>query len=49
MSVRIKGTVNLQEVDANGNAYVNLPLTDIQAGFASMLAENDAGTVTGSR
>lgn len=49
MSVRIKGTTNLQEVDANSNALVNLPLTDTQAGFASMLAENDAGTVTGAR
>jgi hypothetical protein len=49
MAVRIKGTTNLQEVDVNGNAYVNLPKTDIQAGFSSMLAENDAGTVTGAR
>jgi hypothetical protein len=49
MSVRIKGTTNLQEVDANGAAYVNTPMTDVQAGFTSMLAENDAGTVTGNR
>jgi hypothetical protein len=49
MAVRIKGTTNLQEVDVNGNAHVNGPLVDVQAGFQSMLAENDAGTVTGSR
>ena len=49
MSVRIKGTTNLQEVDANGNAYINAPLVEQQAGFLSIQAENDAGTVTGSR
>jgi hypothetical protein len=49
MAVQLKGTTNLQEIDANGNAYVNLPKTEIQAGFASILAENDAGTVTGTR
>jgi hypothetical protein len=49
MAIRVKGTTNLQEVDINGNAHVNGPLTDVQAGFQSMLAENDAGTVTGSR
>lgn len=49
MSVRIKGTTNLQEVDTNGNAYVNTPLVNTQAGFATMLAENDSGSVTGSR
>lgn len=46
MSVRIKGSVNLQEVDVLGNAYVNLPTTETDAGFASMTAENDAGDVT---
>ena len=49
MSVRIKGTTNLQEVDANGNAYVNGPMTEVQAGFMTIQAENDAGNVTGSR
>jgi hypothetical protein len=49
MSVRIKGTINLQEVDANGNALVNLPLEGTQAGFSTMIAQNDAGDVTGTR
>ena len=49
MSVRIKGTTNLLEVDVNGNANVNLPLTDLQAGFGAMLSEVDAGTITTNR
>lgn len=49
MSVRIKGTTNLQEVDANGNAYINGPMVEEQAGFMTIQAENDSGTVTGSR
>lgn len=40
---------NQAEVDVNKNLKVNLPLTDFQAGFASMMAENDAGTITGTR
>ena len=49
MSVRIKGTTSLQEVDSSGNANVTLPLIEAQAGFGAMLAENDAGTITGVR
>lgn len=43
------GTTAGLDGDANGNAKVNLPLTDTQAGFATMLAENDDGTVLGTR
>lgn len=38
-----------QTVDTNGNAHVVLPTTDTQAGFAALVAENDPGTLTGSR
>ena len=40
---------NQAEVDANHNLKTTGPLTNDQAGFAAMLAENDAGSVTGSR
>ena len=36
-------------VDTNGNAHVTLPTTESQAGFACITAENDDGTVLGSR
>jgi hypothetical protein len=49
MSIRIKGTTNLQEVDANNNAFVNLPKVESQSGFATLLSEIDAGSITGSR
>jgi hypothetical protein len=49
MSVRIKGTTDLLEVDADGRALVNTPLVDIEAGFSAMIGENDAGSVTGDR
>lgn len=49
MSVRLKGTTNLQEIDSNGNAFVNMPMTEIQAGFSAMIAENDAGDITTTR
>ncbi len=49
MSVRIKGSTNLQEVDANNNALVNLPLDSDQSGFSALLAENDSGTIVGHR
>lgn len=42
-------TGNIQDVDANNNGKVNLPLIDTQAGFAAMMAENDAGSVIGTR
>jgi len=37
------------EVDVNNNAKVNMPTAVAQAGFASLAAESDAGTVTGTR
>ena len=49
MSVKIKGTTYEMEVDANKNAYVNMPMVSTQGGFAAMASEVDAGTVTGSR
>lgn len=49
MSIRIKGSTNLQEVDVNNNALVNLPMNSDLSGFATLSAENDAGTITGSR
>lgn len=36
-------------LDANSNIKTNLPAVQQQAGFASMLFEQDAGTVTGSK
>ncbi len=49
MSVEIKGTVHKMEVDSNKRAMINTPMVDIEAGFQALLAENDAGTVTGER
>lgn len=47
-------TANTQNVDANYNAQVNLPFGTqgggvAKAGFAALVAEVDAGTVTGER
>ncbi|MDP2786257.1 MAG: hypothetical protein Q8O38_16940 [Sulfurimicrobium sp.] len=36
-------------VDANNNAKVNLPVIASQAGFASMVCEMDAGSITGAK
>jgi len=51
MSTSIKGggSSNLVSVDSNGNMAVVTPTTDTQAGFAAIISEKDAGTVTGSR
>ena len=49
MSIRIKGTTYNAEVDSHGNLQATGPLTSNQSGFASLVAENDAGNVTGSR
>ena len=48
---RIEGSSsgNVAEVDNNNNQLVNLPLTQTQAGFASVVTENDKGTITGTR
>jgi hypothetical protein len=37
------------EVTANNQLEINTPLTSSQAGFASLVAENDAGLITESR
>ena len=49
MAVRLTGTSNLQEIDANGNAYVRTPQTETQAGFVQISSENDSGLVLGTR
>lgn len=36
----------IAEVTTNNQLQINLPLTSSQAGFASLVAENDSGTVT---
>ena len=48
MSIRIKGTTNLQEVDATGAANVNLPTTETNAGYSIMSSRVDDGTITGT-
>lgn len=49
--LRIKGVTsgNGAEVDVNNKLKVNLPDTDIDAGHAVIIAENDSGSITGSR
>lgn len=42
-------TANVAEVDAQNQLQVNLPLVDENAGHASILTEQDAGSVTGVR
>ena len=51
MSVIIKGgsNGNTANADANGNLFVNLPMTANTAGYATMMAENDNGSITGYR
>jgi hypothetical protein len=49
MSVRIKGTVHEWEIDDNKKGMVNLPMAENEAGSAAIIAENDAGDVTGTR
>jgi len=39
---------NLAGVDTNTNVKVNLPTTQSQAGFATLLTQQDAGTYTGA-
>jgi len=48
---RVQGstTGNVAEVNANNQLQVNTPLASAQAGFASLVTENDPGTITGSR
>lgn len=49
MSIRVKGTTNEVEVGASGTLYVENRAAKATAGFGTMLAEVDPGTVTGSR
>jgi hypothetical protein len=51
MAIIIKGgnSSNLAAVDSNLNLQVNLPTTATQAGYATIMAENDAGTLYGSK
>jgi hypothetical protein len=42
-------TGTLADVDSTNNAMVNLPVVVAEAGFASVAAESDDGTVTGTR
>jgi hypothetical protein len=51
MSIIIKGgdSSNLASVDSNNNLKVNMPTSASTSGFVSLVAENDSGTVTGSR
>ena len=39
---------NIAEVTANNQLQVNLPLNSTQAGFVSLVAENDPGTLVGT-
>lgn len=47
----IEGAVsgNLMEVDAEKRGLINTPTTASYAGYVSMLAEHDSGTVTGTK
>ena len=51
MSIIIKSgsSGNQADVDTNKNLKVNLPTTGSQAGYATLLLERDAGSITGSR
>lgn len=42
-------TVGLANVDANFNLQVNIPMIAENAGFVTMSADNDTGSVTGTR
>jgi hypothetical protein len=44
MAVTLIGNGNTAYVDANHYLYTNLPTTSSQAGFASLVTENDSGT-----
>lgn len=50
MSIQIIGAAgNIAKVDSNNNLNVVLPTTQTQSGFAAINAENDPGTLYGSR
>lgn len=46
--IALTSTSGELQQDADGNAKVNLPKTASQSGYARILSENDAGTVTGT-
>lgn len=43
------GTPDVLANDGNNNAKVNLPLTEVDAGFSAITSEVDAGSIIGSR
>ena len=45
MGVSIKGTSNIAEVDNNKNLQVNTPIVAEDAGYVSLVAEADPGTI----
>jgi hypothetical protein len=51
MSVIIKGGISntLADVDSNNNLKVNLPVSITGTGYVTLVAEPDAGTITGSK
>lgn len=49
ISIKDKTTGNLLSVDSSGRASVNFPTTESKAGFASIAAESDSGSITSSR
>lgn len=48
VKIALTGVAGELQDDGNGNAAVNLPLTDTHAGFVKSLSENDAGARTGT-
>jgi hypothetical protein len=52
MATKIQGggsTSGIANVDSNFNLQVSTTLNELESGFVSITAENDAGTVTGTR
>ena len=47
--IALSGAVGELNNDGNDNAAVNLPLTEVEAGFATITSQNDSGTKTGTR
>lgn len=45
MAIRLKGASNLAEVDSNNNLQVNTPIVVEDAGYVSLVAEGDPGTI----
>lgn len=51
MSILIRGgsTNAIANVDTNNNLFVNLPTSATSAGYATLMAENDNGSLSGTR